>query len=264
MLPSTWLHQCSKIGIAIIITVTDHLIALSSTRRSYVERRRYEDEWYGARCAALWCANCKLHINYYGVPGTGICRTHETLIIVSSLWEHSVRSDSGFLFSVRSGVEVHLCRRLLYFYVAGQSSGVSDLPFISTVMSWLMSCQYILIAIGSIRACPLVVLFVGHIGILPWFLRFWHQNHTTHRLVVIDIFSVCHWIFWNILEEMAMLGVRSVPKKWNSATTLKISPAKFVHTSAIRCIGVLSAPYFDDRSKNLRTTTGPRPYSSQN
>jgi hypothetical protein len=36
-----------------------------------------------------------------------------------------------------------------------------------------------LLSSTPIRACPLVALFVGHIGILPWFIRFWHQNHTT-------------------------------------------------------------------------------------
>ncbi len=50
-----------------------------------------------------------------------------------------------------------------------------------------------------------------------------------HRLGLIDIFSVCRGIFWNILEQMAISGVRSVPKNTDSATTLKNSPAQFVH-----------------------------------
>jgi hypothetical protein len=33
---------------------------------------------------------------------------------------------------------------------------------------------------------------------------------------------------------MVILGVRSVPKHTNSATTLKSSPAQFVHTCALR------------------------------
>ena len=55
-----------------------------------------------------------------------------------------------------------------------------------------------------------------------------------HRLGMIDIFSVCRGIFWNIFEQMAISGVRSVPKNTNSATTLKSSPAQSVHTCAIR------------------------------
>jgi hypothetical protein len=35
------------------------------------------------------------------------------------------------------------------------------------------------------------------------------------------------------MEQMAILGVRYVPKNTNSATTLKSSPAQFVHTCAI-------------------------------
>jgi hypothetical protein len=78
-----------------------------------------------------------------------------------------------------------------------------------------------------------------------------------HRLGVIDIFSVCRGIFWNILEQMAILGVRSVPKNTNSATTLKSSPAQFVHTCTIlRCTALYSVRHiFKDRSKNLRATT---------
>jgi hypothetical protein len=55
-----------------------------------------------------------------------------------------------------------------------------------------------------------------------------------HRLGVIDIFSVCCGIFWSILEQMAISGVRSVPKITNSGTTLKNSPAQFVYAYAIR------------------------------
>jgi hypothetical protein len=44
-----------------------------------------------------------------------------------------------------------------------------------------------------------------------------------HRLGVIDIFRLCRGIFWNILEQMAISGVRSVPKNTNSATTQKIA-----------------------------------------
>jgi hypothetical protein len=36
------------------------------------------------------------------------------------------------------------------------------------------------------------------------------------------------------MEQMPISGVRSVPKNTNSATTLKNSPAQFVHTYAIR------------------------------
>jgi hypothetical protein len=60
------------------------------------------------------------------------------------------------------------------------------------------------------------------------------------RLGVIDIFSVCCGIFWNILEQMAISGVRSVPKNTNSATTLKSSPAQFVHTCAIHSTALYS------------------------
>ncbi len=55
-----------------------------------------------------------------------------------------------------------------------------------------------------------------------------------HWLGVIDIFSVCRGIFWNIWEQMAISGVRSVPKNTNSATTPKNSPAQFVHAYAVR------------------------------
>jgi hypothetical protein len=47
-----------------------------------------------------------------------------------------------------------------------------------------------------------------------------------NQLGLIDIFSLS----WNILEQMAILGVRSVPKNMNSATTLNSNPAQFVHT----------------------------------
>ena len=57
-----------------------------------------------------------------------------------------------------------------------------------------------------------------------------------NRLGMIDIFSVCPGIFWNdTLEQMAVLGARSVPKNTNSATTLYSSPAQFVHSCAICC-----------------------------
>ena len=46
-----------------------------------------------------------------------------------------------------------------------------------------------------------------------------------HRLGVIDILSVCRGMFWNILEQIAISGVRSVPKITNSASTLKSSRA---------------------------------------
>jgi hypothetical protein len=39
---------------------------------------------------------------------------------------------------------------------------------------------------------------------------------------------------WNILEQIAISGVRSVPKNTNSATTLKNSPAQFIRTEAKR------------------------------
>jgi hypothetical protein len=76
-------------------------------------------------------------------------------------------------------------------------------------------------------------------------------------LGAIDIFSVRRGIFWNILEQMAILGVRSVPKNTNSATTLESSPAQFVHTCTIlRGTALYSVRHiFEDRSKNLRATT---------
>ena len=49
-----------------------------------------------------------------------------------------------------------------------------------------------------------------------------------HRLGVFDIFSVCRGTFCNLLEQIAISGVRSVPKNTNSATILKSSPAQFV------------------------------------
>jgi hypothetical protein len=47
-------------------------------------------------------------------------------------------------------------------------------------------------------------------------------------------FQCLSWKFWNILEHMAISGVRSVPNNTNSATTLKNGPAQFVHAYAIR------------------------------
>ena len=79
---------------------------------------------------------------------------------------------------------------------------------------------------------------------------------------MIDNFSVCRGVFWNILEQMAILGVRSV--NTNSATTLKSSPAQFVQLAPYVVYDiVLGVAYFEVRSKNLRTTMGPRPFSSQ-
>jgi hypothetical protein len=64
-----------------------------------------------------------------------------------------------------------------------------------------------------------------------------------HWLGMIDIFSVCCGIFWNIMEQMAIWSARSVPKNTNSATTLKSSPAQSVHTWAICSMALYSAQH---------------------
>ena len=50
-----------------------------------------------------------------------------------------------------------------------------------------------------------------------------------HRLGLIDIFCVCLGIDCNILEQIAIWGVRSVPKNTHSATTPENRAAQFVH-----------------------------------
>jgi hypothetical protein len=49
------------------------------------------------------------------------------------------------------------------------------------------------------------------------------------------------------LEQMAISGVRSVPKNTNSATTLKSSPAQFVHTAPYVVRHCFGATYFEIR-----------------
>ena len=90
-----------------------------------------------------------------------------------------------------------------------------------------------------------------------------------HRLGVFDIFSVCRGTFCNLLEQIAISGVRSVPKNTNSATILKSSPAQFVlfdmpfhpdwlvgfkhfnhdvmmcHTCAVRCTALQSVKWMN-------------------
>jgi hypothetical protein len=78
-------------------------------------------------------------------------------------------------------------------------------------------------------ACPLVALFFWHNGILPWFLRFWHQNHTTGWEWLTFLVFVVEYFGTD-----AYFGCQICFKNTNSATTLKSSPAQFVHTCALR------------------------------
>ena len=91
----------------------------------------------------------------------------------------------------------------------GASKHFSDRFLDTRVLKWThenknvfvyVNCFYIR---AGLRACPLVALFVGHIGSLPWFLRFWHQNLTTgcawltFLVFVVEYFGMfCNrWLF---------------------------------------------------------------------